>query len=109
MPSLQQQIADAISGGKVFMLWRVRNRRHGGRQLISVGPYRTAVSPGYPQYACIDAEGTHITTFAATAAGWFIAAAGRARAREAAGISATTPRRRKLDGNRHQPTAGAAA
>jgi hypothetical protein len=37
------EIAKAIAAGRVIMTYKVKARIYGGKQLVSVGPYRTAV------------------------------------------------------------------
>jgi hypothetical protein len=45
------EIAKAIAAGRIIMTYKVKARTQGGKQLISVGPYRTAT--GEKKYAVL--------------------------------------------------------
>ncbi len=76
--SLAQQVARAITGGKILLVERVRNRHNGGKQFISVGRYRTAVPDPMREFACISGQGEMLCCSPLLVAKEFVQQAGRA-------------------------------
>ena len=79
---VQQSIAEAIRQGCVVMTHKTKARSLGGRQLVSIGPYRTAVSKG-KRYAVITKNDQAEFLTAQTAAQHFVEFVGRDRAWDA--------------------------
>jgi hypothetical protein len=79
---VQKEIAGLIRRGCVVMVQKTKPRDEGGRQLVSVGPYRTAV--GSRGFALITKRNQFAYGSAVTAAKRFVEFVGRARAGEAA-------------------------
>lgn len=65
------------------MVQKTKPHAEGGRQLVSVGPYRTATGTSR-RYALITKHGQHESLSAISAAQAFVGFVGRARAGEAA-------------------------
>jgi hypothetical protein len=78
---IQSEVAQLIARRCVVMVTKTKPRGQGGRQLVSVGPYRTAV--GSRGYVLITKHDQHEYGSAVTAAQRFIDFVGRARAGEA--------------------------
>jgi hypothetical protein len=83
---VQREIAQLIARGCVVMTQKTKLAHEGGRQLVSVGPYRTAVGP--KRFAVITGRGSFERLSAITAAKDFVDFVGRARAGEAAARAA---------------------
>lgn len=79
---VQKEVAQLISRGCVLMVHKTKPKTDGGRQLVSVGPYRTATGSGR-RYTVITKlqQGEYLS--AVTAAKEFVSFVGRARAAEA--------------------------
>ena len=82
MRQIQAEVSNLIRRGCIVMTHKTKLAHEGGRQLVSVGPYRTAV--GGRGYALITKRDQHEYGSAITAAKRFIEFVGRARAGEAA-------------------------
>ncbi len=79
---IQSEVAQLIRRGCVVMTTKTKPAAHGGRQLVSVGPYRTAV--GSRGFTLITKHDQLEYGSAITAAKRFIEFVGRGRAGEAA-------------------------
>lgn len=79
---VQKEVADLLRRGCVVMIQKTKPREQGGRQLVSVGPYRTAVGSGR-RYTVITKLDQGEYSSAITAAKEFVSFVGRARAAEA--------------------------
>ena len=79
--NINEVIARMITEGRVIMTIKTKSRDRGGKQVVSVGPYRTACGPR--RFAMIGKTEDVITLAAWDAAKAFIAFVGRDHAREA--------------------------
>ncbi len=89
---IQSEVSSLIQRGCVVMVTKTKPRDQGGRQLVSVGPYRTATSRS-KSYALITKHDQLEYGSAITAAKRFIEFVGRGRAGEAALKAANRCRR----------------
>jgi len=80
---IQSEVAQLITRGCTVMVTKTKPRDQGGRQLVSVGPYRTATSRA-KSYALITKQDQLEYGTAVSAAQEFVRFVGRARAGEAA-------------------------
>jgi hypothetical protein len=81
---VQKEIAALIRNKCVVMVTKTKPRDQGGRQLVSVGPYRTATGGTNRSYALITKQDQLEYGTSITAAQRFVSFVGRARAGEAA-------------------------
>ncbi len=79
---VKYEIARALQRGCILMIRKTKPRDEGGRQLVSVGPYREAVRRGR-KYALITKHDQREFTSANSAAEAFIGFVNRDRAWEA--------------------------
>lgn len=79
---IQFEVTRLIQRGCVLMVHKTKPRDEGGRQLVSVGPYRTAT--GSKSYALITKRDQFEYGSAITASKRFVEFVGRTRAGEAA-------------------------
>lgn len=84
---VQKEVAELIRRGCVVLVHKTKPRDQGGRQLVSVGPYRTATSRSRG-YALITRHDQLEYGSAISAAKEFVSFVGRARAGEAASRAA---------------------
>lgn len=83
MRNVQQEIARAIQSRVVVTVTKTKQRSEGGRQLVSVGPYQTAVPDRSKKYAVITKNDVLFSSGATTAAQTFVEFVGRDLAWEA--------------------------
>lgn len=77
MRNVQQEIARAIQARVVVTVTKTKGRLEGGRQLVSVGPYQTAVPERSKKFAVITKNDVLFSSGAATAAQTFVHFVGR--------------------------------
>lgn len=80
---VQFKVSQAIAAGCTLMTYKTKLREEGGRQLVSVGPYRTAVPRKGKRYALITKQDQREYGSAVGAAQAFIEFVGRDHAWEA--------------------------
>lgn len=78
-----ETITRLIQTGHVVMTYKTKWRDQGGKQFVSVGPYRTAIKDGSKRYAVISGIDEAFFGFADQAAKDFIQFVGRDIARQA--------------------------
>lgn len=77
MKNVQQEISRAIQAKIVVSVTKTKGRLDGGRQLVSIGPYHTAVPEVGKRYAVITKNAVVYASTGVTAAKEFIEFVGR--------------------------------
>lgn len=83
MKNVQQEIARAIAAKLIIQTTKTKGRLEGGRQLVSIGPYVTAVPEIGKKYVIIFKNGVAFSSTAVSAAKTFIEFVGRQQAWDA--------------------------